>query len=298
LEKELRNVRNFVKTNSINTDNDYCKCSGLPSELIYADDTDFITEDKYISELITQNIERILQKGNLKVNPNKTEQTIIERGNRLTEKWRGVKKLGSLLGDSGDMIRRKSLATAAFNNMKKVWIRNNKVHIRKRIKLYNTLVKPVLLYNSGTWGMTKNEENSINTFHRKHLRKLWRHNWRHRVCNIELYKMSNVGILSEEIRKSRWKLFGHILRLNGNTPAQKSMDFYFENYDRRKCFRGRPRMTLVTVLNKDIEDANAKNPELMTIRNLKCYNDLYELRGLAQDRKRWQKIVALVCKSG
>ena len=37
--------------------------------------------------------------------------------------------------------------------------------------------------------------------------------------------MSKAKPLSYEIAKSRWRLFGHILRLKLDTPAQKSMSY-------------------------------------------------------------------------
>ena len=51
----------------------------MPSELIYADDTDFMTDSEYKQKLVTDNVEQILAMGNLKVNLDKIEQTIIER---------------------------------------------------------------------------------------------------------------------------------------------------------------------------------------------------------------------------
>ena len=41
----------------------------------------------------------ILIKGNILVNEDKTECTILKRGKKGRENWRNVKKLGSLLGD-------------------------------------------------------------------------------------------------------------------------------------------------------------------------------------------------------
>ena len=75
--------------------------------------------------------------------------------------------------------------------MEKVWIRGNKVHIMKRLKLYNSLVKPVLVYNSCTWGLTKYENASLDAFHRKQLRHLWNYNWKMKIRNETLYRQSN-----------------------------------------------------------------------------------------------------------
>ena len=55
--------------------------------------------------------------GNLKVNLDKTEQTIIERGDKKTEKWRGVKKLGSLLGDTEDRSEEHTSELQSLTNL-------------------------------------------------------------------------------------------------------------------------------------------------------------------------------------
>ena len=214
--------------------------SSIPEALIYADDSDFVTEDIKVRNLLTNRVADILAEGNLKVNSSKTEQTVIRRGEKSTEDWRHTKKLGSLLGDEEDIARRKTLATATMQNMNKVWVRNKKVSIKKRLKLYNALVKPVLTYNSSTWGITKSQSESIDAFHRKQLRKIWKINWKNKISNEKLYKMSEARPLSHDIVISRWKLFGHVLRMDEDTPAQKSMKYFFENYEKRKIFRGRP----------------------------------------------------------
>ena len=70
-----------------------------------------------------------------------------------------------------------------------------------------------------------------------------------------MYKRCEERPISIDILKGRWRLFGHILRLSDETPAVKAMKFYFEGSGKR--FRGRPRETLVTTLNKDITRARS-----------------------------------------
>ena len=100
--------------------------------------------------IITDKIGEILLRDNLKVNNSKTEQIEIFRGDRNTERWRTVKKLGSLLGDTEDIQRRKQLSIASMNRLNNIWFRKDHISEQLRLKLYRTLVKPVLLYNSST----------------------------------------------------------------------------------------------------------------------------------------------------
>ena len=124
------------------------------------------------------------------MNETKTEETIIERKRKVqgyscqlqndlkmiikkdeTENWRTIKKLGSLQGFTEDTNRRKQLATAALNKMNNIWIRKDKIKQRLRLKLYKSIINPILLYNSGTWSPTKKEEEQLDAFHRKTAQK-------------------------------------------------------------------------------------------------------------------------------
>ena len=145
--------------------------SCLPREMLYADDADFLTEDPHIKKIIEEKAAPVLQQGNLNVNTTKTEHTILKRGNKLNEKWRKTKKLGSLLGDVEDISRRKQLSAVALNNMNKIW-RNRKYKPRKRrIHLYDSLVKSILHYNCSTWGVSKSTRNKLNSFIEGNLEK-------------------------------------------------------------------------------------------------------------------------------
>ncbi|XP_029654603.1 uncharacterized protein LOC115228070 [Octopus sinensis] len=94
LEAALRNLRAEIGY----MDNQVVK-------LIYEDDLDFITENSKLIKIIMEKAKTILDKWSLKVNEEKTEITTVERmPTRIDEKWRNVRKLGSLLGDSEDII--------------------------------------------------------------------------------------------------------------------------------------------------------------------------------------------------
>ena len=103
-EESLRKVRNFRHEINSKDDGESGNWSPtfLPQEAIYADDADFLTTSEVEKNIITEKIGEILLRDNLKVNNSKTEQTEIFRGDGNTERWRTVKKPGSLLGDTED----------------------------------------------------------------------------------------------------------------------------------------------------------------------------------------------------
>jgi hypothetical protein len=80
-------------------------------------------------------------------------------------------KLGTLLGDCEQICRRKQLASAAFNNLKRLWSRNKniKVETSTRLKLYNAYIIPIMTYNACTSALTDTELQELEAFRRKQL---------------------------------------------------------------------------------------------------------------------------------
>ena len=102
-----------------------------------------------------------MKKYNLIINKDKTEYVTLKRDvDRKKETWRDSKKVGTLIGDLEDTKRRSQLASAAMNRYNKIWMSEGKYKIKNKTKMtiYKTLVKPILIYNCSTWGLTKAEE--------------------------------------------------------------------------------------------------------------------------------------------
>ena len=178
--------------------------SHLPAEMEYADDCDFITEIKKKKDAQLQKCKVVLTKFNLKVNESKTEETVIERKTkREDEKWRDIIKLGSKVGDKEDIKRRKELANTAMKNNDNIWKKKWTASMKKRLQLYNSLIKSILLYNCGTWGLSKTDERNLDSFHRKQLRQVVGIKWPHRISNRNLYRITGSQEISKTIAERR-----------------------------------------------------------------------------------------------
>ena len=118
--------------------------------------------------------------------------------------------MGSVIGDLEDVERRKQLSTEALNKLYHVWMKGNKLKTTTKIKLYKSLVKSILLYNSSTWALTPTEEEKINAFHRKQLKKVLNIKFPVKITNKSLYKKCQEKPLSLQILKALWNLFKHI----------------------------------------------------------------------------------------
>ena len=156
-------------------------------------------------------------------------------------------------------------------------------------------MKSVLLYNCETWGVSKDDQRKLNSFHRRQLRKVIGIQWPHKISNNKLYKITGTKPLSITITERRWKLLGHILRLPADCPARKATRYYFEERT-NKIFTGRRRTTIVSTLNEDIK--RTKGDDItFPVTPLVSQVSLQNLYTKAKNRKLWSKIVQQAVKS-
>ena len=270
----------------------------LPEEMIYADDYDNITTNPDKQKLFKDKAPDILRKHNLDVNNDKTEETILKRqkhdkkNKQTNEPWRETIKLGSKLGDREDIQKRKQLSTGALNKMDEILKRRKVVNIKKRVKLYNSIPRSILLYNSCTWGMSDKDEQNVDSFHRRQLRRVIGVKYPTKMRNEAVYRITNTRPISIEITKSRWKMLGHVLRMNENTPARLAMKFFFQVTNNTK-YKGRKRTTIVTTINRDIIRTQQHNPNF-DLKPIQSELDLRNIRVKATNRRHWQRRVSMV----
>ena len=107
-----------------------------------------------------------------------------------------------------DLRKRLSKARSSYTRLKR--IRNSKKMTRRaKIKLYKTLVLPVLLYRCETWKINKEDEKMPDVFKQKCLRKILTIRWQD--CE-EVRKRAGMEPLSCDVEKRRWKMIYHVLR--------------------------------------------------------------------------------------
>jgi hypothetical protein len=200
----------------------------IPHEIIYADDTDFVSTSKEVLDNTEPKAQTILGQHNLNMNPEKTEHTTLRREERKeNETWRKTKKLGTLPGDSEEMQRRKQLAAFSFNNLWRLWnCKRNKISMERRLRLYDAYITPILTYNACTWALTEAEMEELEAFRRRQLRRIIGVNYPRRISNAKLYKQCGMKELAITIRGARWRMLGHVLRMDDQIPAKHAMKHY------------------------------------------------------------------------
>ena len=185
-------------------------------------------------------------------------------------RWKNINSLGSLLGDDEELQHRFQLAAGAFRRYTKLWGRRTLIKERTRLRVYNAVVLPVLLYNLGAVGLSEAMEQRLDAFHRRQLRAVFGVYWPKVITNDALYRKASTRPLSLVVKERRWLLFGQICRLPPDTPARKAMTAYFNAADFSPRAAGKPRHFLVTTLRNDLRNASAP-----AILNLECAAGLH-----------------------
>ena len=272
----------------------------LPQEALYADDSDFISTSPSFLKFLKALIPPTIGQFKLHANATKWEDTTLMASAKDEDRssWRMTKKLGSLLGDDEDIERRKSLATASFKSLRLIWERRKITSDNTRIRAYNALVLPVLLYNCGTWGVTGGVIEKLEVFHRRQLREVLGIKTRD-LHNVDLYERCGVSPLKHHIAWARWSLFGHTLRMARDTPAQVAMDFYCQSCKSDVKSDGRAITTLPVQLFNEYKDYLKKFKE--GGHTSKPHMMLARLRKLADGkadpgRQKWRQLAASIIK--
>ena len=158
--------------------------------------------------------------------------------------------------------------------LKKIWS-SHSISRRIKVRLYKTLVKPVLMYGCEMWKMNKCDENNV--FQSRCLRRIFKIRWQERTTNKEVLKMAEIENLSEDVRRRRWKFIGHIMRKEPNNDRRTALTWAPEG--RRK--RGRPRTTWRRTAEREMEKAGWKKWS--------------EVQMAAADRHGWRDCVEALC---
>jgi hypothetical protein len=152
-----------------------------------------------------------------------------------------------------------------------------------KIKIYRTIILPVVLYGCETWSLALGEERRLRVFENKVLRRIFEPRrdevtggWR-RLHNEELNDLYSSHLYSSpdnvrviKSRRIRWA--GHVVRmgeerggLGGETGGKRPL--------------GRPRRRWVDNIRMDLQEVGCGHVDWI---------------GLAQDRDRWRTLVSAV----
>ena len=109
-------------------------------------------------------------------------------------------------------------------------MKDNAISKDKRVMIYNSLVKPNLMYNIVALPMKPVDKERLNSAHRAHLRRALGifYPLSMEVKAEEIYSRTSQQPIAVDIVFQKWVFFGHVLRQDKDTPANRVMEMYFE----------------------------------------------------------------------
>ena len=110
-------------------------------------------------------------------------------------------------------------ASATMSKLsKKVWD-NNKLSLKTKIKVYQACVISTLLYSSETWTTYTRQENPLESFHLRCLRRILRITWEDRITNTSVLEQTDSLSMHLLLCQRRLRWLGHVHRMkDGRIP--------------------------------------------------------------------------------
>ena len=88
-------------------------------------------------------------------------------------------------GGEEEIKARLGKARGVFVKLNRIW-NSSSVSRRTKIRLYKTLVKPVLMYGCETWKMNEGDAKRIDVFQNRCLRRIMKIKWQDKTSNREV----------------------------------------------------------------------------------------------------------------
>ena len=183
-------------------------------DLDFADDIALMSSCYTHMQTKTRQLNQFAARTGLRINKKKTqilrinskcENRILIDDQELKEvdkyKYLGanVSKQG---GGGDDIVNRICKARVSFMKLKQIWS-SNIYTLRSKLRLFNTLVKPVLLYGSETWKINEGDNRKLDTFFFKCLRRILQIRWPYVVSNRDILAKTKLKTISTEVKIRR-----------------------------------------------------------------------------------------------
>nr|CAH7713655.1 unnamed protein product [Callosobruchus chinensis] len=191
----------------------------------------------------------------------------------LTRRKVGGKLIRAIQGrEDQNLGERISGAGKLFWALNRSCFSKRELSIKTKLKVYKTLVLPVLLWGSESWVLSKRMKQQLQTMEMKFLRRIKGVTRADRIRNEDIRKELGIESVADLLERNQLKWFGHMCRMDSDRQVRKVWDC--KTLPRRG--RGRP----TTSWNQVVEEVIVRKGQ--TGRNA---------RKLAMDRKQWQNLV-------
>ena len=191
------------------------------------------------------------------------------KGPRVKE----FKYLGSTVQESGGCEREvKKRVQAGWNGWKRVSgvICDRRLPARVKGKVYNSVVRPAMVYGLETVVVTKKQVEEMEVAEMKMLRFAMGVTRKNKIRNEHIRSTVKVERLGMKMREGRLRWYGHVMRRDQEYLGKKMMEMELPG----KTRRGRPKRRFLDVVKEDMEEVGAKETD-------------------DEDRKMWRMMITL-----
>jgi hypothetical protein len=150
-----------------------------------------------------------------------------------------------------------------------------------KVRIYKTIILPVVLYGCETWSLTVREKHKLGVFENRVLRRIFgpkkdgvKGGWR-KLYNEERHNLYSSPSIIRIIKSRRMRLTGHVSRMGEKKNVYRLLVGKAEG----KRPLGRPRRRWIDNIKMDLLELGVS---------------VVDWIGLAQDRYRWRALVNLV----
>ena len=251
-----------------------------PWNMMFADDIVICERSREQAETSLERWRDALEKRGMKVSRAKTEYmclsvnddggTIRMQGRELV-RVKEFKYLGSTVQDDGECWREvKKRVQAGWNGWKKVSgvICDRKLSAKLKGRIYNTAVRPAVLYGLETVALTRKQEVELEVAELRMLRFALGVTRLDKIRNEYIRGTAKVERLGSKVRESRLRWYGHVMRRNDEYVGRRVMEMELPGKRRR----GRPKRRFMDVVGEDMRELGVTGDDV-------------------RDRARWRRVI-------
>ncbi|KAJ4441377.1 hypothetical protein ANN_11232 [Periplaneta americana] len=267
--------------------------NGLHQFLVYADHVNMLGENP---QTIREKADILLEASKeigLEVNPENSKYMIMSRDQNIVRN--GTIKVGDLsfeevekfkylgatvtnVNDTREEIKRRiNMGNACYYSVEKL-LSSSLLSKNLKVRIYKTVILPVVLYGCETWTLTLREEQRLKVFENKVLRKIFgakrdevSGEWR-KLHNAELHALYPSPDIIRNIKSRRLRWAGHVARMGESRNAYRVLVGRPEG----KRPLGRPRCRWEDNIKMDLRDVGYDGRDWIN---------------LAEDRGQWRAYV-------